>query len=326
MRSSRRAVVAALAAWPLAVSAQSGATPGWPARPLRVLVGFPPGQASDIIARAYAEELGKSLGQPVIVENRPGAGATIAAEMGARAPADGYTLLYSSSGPLAIAPHMYAKLNYDSIRDFEPLYQGGIVPYILVVNSASPYKTLQELVAQGRGANGAAINYGSGGNGTTSHLAMEMLKAEGGLKFTHVPYKGSVPALNDLAAGAVQVVLETVSATLPYVKNGKARILGISMTRRHPELPDVAPIAEVVPGYESAAWGMFITPTGTPAPIVNRLAAELERITQTPAMRERLTALGVITLERPRAQLKPFMQSELERWGKAVKASGATMS
>ena len=326
MRSSRRAVVAALATWPLAVSAQPVATPGWPARPLRVLVGFPPGQASDIIARAYAEELGKSLGQPVIVENRPGAGATIAAEMAARAPADGYTLLYSSSGPLAIAPHMYAKLNYDSIRDFEPLYQGGIVPYILVVNSSSPYKTLQELVAQGRGANGAAINYGSGGNGTTSHLAMEMLKAEGGLKFTHVPYKGSVPALNDLAAGAVQVVLETVSATLPYVKNGKARILGISMTRRHPELPDVAPIAEVVPGYESAAWGMFITPTGTPAPIVNRLAAELERITQTPAMRERLTALGVITLERPRGQLKPFMQSELERWGKAVKASGATMS
>lgn len=326
MESSRRGVLAALAAWPLGLAAQTSPTPGWPSRPLRILVGFPPGQASDIIARAYADDLGRSLGQPVIVENRPGAGATIAAEAGARAPADGYTLLYSSSGPLAIAPHMYAKVNYDAVKDFEPLYQGGIVPYILVVNSASPLRSMQELVTQGRGPNGAAINYGSGGNGTTSHLAMEMLKAEGGLKFTHVPYKGSVPALNDLSAGAVQVVLETVSATLPYVKNGKARILGISMLRRHPELPDVPPIADVVPGYESAAWGMFLAPTGTPAPIVNRLSAEIERITQTSAMRERLTALGVITIERPRTQLKPFMQAEFERWGKAVKASGATMS
>jgi tripartite-type tricarboxylate transporter receptor subunit TctC len=230
-----------------------------------VLVGFPPGQASDIIARAYAEELGKSLGQPVIVENRPGAGATIAAEMAARAPADGYTLLYSSSGPLAIAP--------PHVREAQTTTRSGIssrctraasCPTSWSSTVRRPTKTLQELVAQGRGANGAAINYGSGGNGTTSHLAMEMLKAEGGLKFTHVPYKGSVPALNDLAAGAVQVVLETVSATLPYVKNGKARILGISMTRRHPELPDVMPIAEVVPGYESAAWGMFITPDRHP--------------------------------------------------------------
>jgi len=323
MKSTRRTIVAGLGLFPLALRAQPEA---WPSKPLRVMVGFPPGQASDIIARAYAEELGKRLGQPVTVENRPGAGATIAAEAAARSPADGYTIYYGSSGPLAIAPRMYTKLNFDPIKDFEPVAMAGIVPFVLVVPVDSPFRTMADVLAAGRGAEGVRINYGSAGQGSTSHLVMEMLKAEAGLKFTHVAYKGSVPALNDLIGGSTQVSLDTVSSVLPHLRSGRLRALGVSTAARLPDFPDVPAIAESVPGYEAVAWGMWAVPTGTPLPIVERLAKEFVDITQSPVVQQRLAAAGISVAERPREQLKPFMEAELDRWGKAVKASGATIN
>lgn len=325
MKNTRRTLIAGLGLLPLSLRAQTD-TGSWPSRPIRIFVGFPPGQASDIIARAYADELAKRLGQPVIVENRPGAGATIAAEAAARSPADGYTIYYGSSGPLAIAPNMYAKLNFDPIRDFEPVAMAGIVPFVLVVPTDSVFKNLEELLAAGRGPNGAAINYGSAGQGSTSHLVMEMLKADAGLKFNHVAYKGSVPALNDLIGGSTQVSLDTVSAVLPLIKSKRLRALGVSTAKRLPEFPDVPAIAELVPGYDAVAWGMWAVPTGTPVPIIERLVNEFAQINQTSSVQQRLAAAGISLAERPRAQLKPFMQAELERWGRAVKVSGATLN
>jgi tripartite-type tricarboxylate transporter receptor subunit TctC len=325
MRTTRRTLLAGLGLLPLSLRAQTD-TGSWPVKPIRILVGFPPGQASDIIARAYAEELGKRLGQPVIVENRPGAGATIAAEAAARSPADGYTIYYGSSGPLAIAPNMYAKLNFDPIKDFEPVAMAGIVPFVMVVPTSSPFKSLEDVLVAGRGPNGAMINYGSAGQGSTSHLVMEMLKAEAGLKFNHVAYKGSVPALNDLIGGSTQVALDTISAVLPLLKSARLRALGVSTAKRLPEFPGVPAIAESVPGYEAVAWGMWAVPTATPGAIIERLANEFAQINQAPVVQQRLAAAGISLSERPRVQLKPFMQSELERWGRAVKVSGATLN
>lgn len=324
MNRVRRMLVAGLSAMPLSSRAQSDAA--FPSRPLRVLVGFPPGQASDIIARAYAEELSRRLGQPVVVENRPGAGATIAAEAAARSPADGYTIFYGSSGPLAIAPGIYPKLNFDPVKDFEPIAMAGIVPFVLVVNANSPMRTLADAIAAGRGPNAASISYASGGNGSTSHLVMEMLRSGANLGYTHVPYKGSIPAINDLIGGAVQITMETLSTTLPHIRSGRLRALAVSTAKRLPELPDVPAIAEVVPGYEAVAWGLFLAPAGTPNAIVDRLAVEFDQVNRMPAIKERLAQNGITLVDRPRAELKPWVASEVDRWGKAIKASGAKLN
>ncbi len=324
MNRVRRMLVAGLSAMPLSSRAQSDAA--FPSRPLRVLVGFPPGQASDIIARAYAEELSRRLGQPVVVENRPGAGATIAAEAAARSPADGYTIFYGSSGPLAIAPGIYPKLNFDPVKDFEPIAMAGIVPFVLVVNANSPMRTLADAITAGRGPNAASISYASGGNGSTSHLVMEMLRSGANLGYTHVPYKGSIPAINDLIGGAVQITMETLSTTMPHIRSGRLRALAVSTAKRLPELPDVPAIAEVVPGYEAVAWGLFLAPAGTPNAIVDRLAVEFDQVSRMPAIKERLAQNGITLVDRPRAELKPWVASEVDRWGKAIKASGAKLN
>ena len=324
MNRVRRMLVAGLSAMPLSSRAQSDAA--FPSRPMRVLVGFPPGQASDIIARAYAEELSRRLGQPVVVENRPGAGATIAAEAAARSPADGYTIFYGSSGPLAIAPGIYPKLNFDPVKDFEPIAMAGIVPFVLVVNANSPMRTLADAITAGRGPNAASISYASGGNGSTSHLVMEMLRSGANLGYTHVPYKGSIPAINDLIGGAVQITMETLSTTMPHIRSGRLRALAVSTAKRLPELPDVPAIAEVVPGYEAVAWGLFLAPAGTPTAIVDRLAAEFDQVNRMPAIKERLAQNGITLVDRPRAELKPWVASEVDRWGKAIKASGAKLN
>jgi tripartite-type tricarboxylate transporter receptor subunit TctC len=295
----------------------------WPSKPLRLLVGFPPGQASDILARVYADELTKTLGQSVVVENKPGAGATLAAELAARAPADGYTLYYGSSGPLAIAPHLYSKIRYDPLRDFEPVGTAGIVPMVLLVNANSPYKTIGELLAAGRGPEGSRINYGSAGSGGTSHLAMELFKTASGVKFTHVPYKGSVQSMTDLAGNSIQVALDTTGASLPFVRSGNLRVLAVGTSFRLPDMPNVPTIAESVPGFEATAWGMYLVPKGTPEPIVKRLVAEFDRLNALPMIKEKLALLGVLVSTRPYSDLKPFMERELVTWGKAVKVSGA---
>lgn len=327
MIMNRRIICAALGVG-LALGATSfaGAQDAqWPSRPLRIVVGFPPGQSSDIIARVYADELARSLGQAVIVDNKPGAGATLAAEFAARSPADGYTIYYGSSGPLAIAPNLYTKLKYHPLRDFEPVGTGGLVPMVLVVSANSPYKTIGDLLSAGRGDNGASINYGSAGSGGTSHLAMELFKTASGTKFTHVPYKGSVQSLTDLVGNYIQVALDTTGATLPHLRSGNVRALAVGTSFRLPDMPNVPTIAESVPGFEATAWGMYLVPKGTPDLIVKRLSAEFQRLNGLPAIKDKLATQGIVVSNRPASELKPFMERELATWGKAVKESGATV-
>ena len=297
----------------------------WPSKPIRIVVGFPPGQSSDIIARLYAVELSKSLGQPVTIDNKPGAGATLAAEFAARAPADGYTIYFGSSGPLAIAPNLYTKLKYQPLSDFEPVGTGGVVPMLLLVSANSPYKTIGDVIAAGRNDNGASINYGSAGSGGTSHLAMEMFKTASGAKYTHVPYKGSVQSLTDLVGNSIQVALDTTSAAMPLIRSGNLRALAVGTSFRLPDMPNVPTIAESLPGFEATAWGMFLVPKGTPELIVKRLNAEFESYNARPIIKEKLAIQGVVIANRRASELKQFMERELITWGKAVKESGATI-
>jgi tripartite-type tricarboxylate transporter receptor subunit TctC len=298
---------------------------GWPGRPLRIVVGFPPGQSSDILARIYAEELGKELGESVIVENRPGAAATIAAEHVARSPADGYTILCGSTGPIAIAPNLYSHLHYDPVRDFEPIGTGGIVPMVLVVAAGSPFKTLAELIEAGRAENGASINYGSSGAGGTAHLTMELFKLQSGTKFTHVPYKGSSPMLTDLMNRSIQVAFDTTGGTQSMLRSGSLRALGVGTTFRLTDLPNVPAIGETLPGFDASAWGIYLVPKGTPAPIVAKLSAALARVNAKRETKDRLATLSMLVSDRPTSELKPFIQREIAVWGKAVKVSGATV-
>jgi tripartite-type tricarboxylate transporter receptor subunit TctC len=232
---------------------------------LRIVVGFPPGQSSDILARIYAEQLGKELGESVIVENRPGAAATIAGEHVARSPADGYTILCGSTGPIAIAPNLYSHLHYDPVRDFEPIGTGGIVPMVLVVDASSRFKNLAELIEAGRAENGASINYGS------------------------------------------------------------LRALGVGTAFRLTDLPNVPAIAETLPGFDASAWGIYLVPKGTPAPIVAKLSAALTRVNAKRETKDKLATLSMLVSDRPTSELKPFIQREIAVWGKAVKVSGATV-
>ena len=297
----------------------------WPSKPLRIVVRFPPGQSSDIIARLYAFELSKSLGQPVTIENKPGAGATLAAEFAALSPADGYTIYYGSSGPLAIAPNLYTKLKYQPLRDFDPVGTGGIVPMLLMVSANSPYKTIGEVIAAGRTENGSSINYGSAGSGGTSHLAMELFKTASGTKYTHVPYKGSVQSLTDLVGNNIQVALDTTGAAMPFIRSGNLRALAVGTSFRLPDMPNVPTIAESLPGFEAIAWGMFLVPKGTPELIVKRLNTEFENLNAMPIIKEKLAIQNIVVSNRRTSELKQFMERELVTWGKAVKESGATV-
>ena len=298
----------------------------WPSRVMRMVVGTTPGQASDILARVYADELAKSLGQAMIVDNKPGAGGTIAAEFAARSPADGYTIYFGSSGPLVIAPHLYSKIRYHPVSDFEPVGDLGVTPMVLVVGANSPYKTIGDLIAAGRGEKGSSINYGSTPSGNTQHLAMELFKAATGTKFTQVPYKGSVESITGLLGNFVEVSIDTTTATLAYLRSGKLNALAVSTRSRLPDIvPNVPAIAETVPGFEAVAWSLYLVPKGTPDPIVKRLGVEFQRLNALSAMKDRLTAMGVVASNRPAAELKPFIERELAVWGKAVKLSGAVI-
>jgi tripartite-type tricarboxylate transporter receptor subunit TctC len=329
MNSTRRfafQTVVALLALSTITGAGAAEDPArFPSRPLRIVVGFPPGQSSDIVARLYADALSKALDQSVIVENRPGGAATLAADYVARAPADGYTIYYGSTGPMAIAPNLYPRLPYDPIKDFEPVGTGGVVPMVLVVAADAPYRTLADLVAAGRGDKGSSINYGSSGSGGTAHLTMEMLKLASGTKFTHVPYKGSSAVLTDLMGHSVQVAFDTTGGTQSFLRSGTLRALGVGTTFRLADMPDVPSISESFPGFQAAAWGVFAVPKGTPAPIVQKLTTQFDALNAAPALKEKLATQSMVISSTPTSEMKPFMQREIETWGKAVKASGATV-
>ena len=323
MTNRRHMLAALLGAFPLSIWAQDGVT-DWPRRPVKIVLGFPAGQGSDVAARLYAAELNKTLGQPFVVDNRPGAGATIAARDVAKSPPDGYNLLFTSSGPLTVAPHLYNNLGFDPMKDLDTMALVGRSPLILLVRPDSGIKTLPELVAA---TTRQEMNCGSGGNGVTNHLALEMFKIVSGARLMHVPYKGAAPALTDLMGGQIQTLFETTSAALGHVRGGRLRALAVSSPARYSQLPDVPTVAEFYPGFDATAWAAFAVPRGTPQGVVDRLAVELNKCQLDPAMKEKLIQSGVEpTPNSTPAIAKAYAQAESEKWGRIIRQAKVTLA
>jgi tripartite-type tricarboxylate transporter receptor subunit TctC len=295
----------------------------YPSRPIRIIAQFQPGTSTDILARIVAQKLTEAWGQQVVVDNRPGAGAIVGTEIGARAAPDGYTLTMGVSSAFGINPTLYSKLPYDALRDFAPITNIALTPQTLVASPSFAAKSVKELVAIAR-SKPASVNYASLGSGSTSHLTMEMFKSAAGIQLTHVPYKGSPAAHADVVAGQVPVMFDAIPAVLPQVKSGRLRGLGIGTRARSPFLPDLPTIEEAgFPGFEAVGWIGIVAPARTPDAVLDKLNAEIVRLLREPDVRERLSALAFTPVGDTRAQYAAFIKSEIAKWGQAVKASGA---
>ena len=308
----------AAAAWPLTARAED-----YPTRPATIVVPYTPGGSTEILARIIAQNLGPKLGQSVIVENKPGAGTVIGANAVAKADPDGYTLLMATPTPLAINVRVHKELPYDPATDFVPLVMVAQAPFVLIVNPDLPVHSVKELIAYAK-ANPGKLSYGSGGVGAPHHLYAELLKSMAGIQMTHVPYKGSLPALNDVLAGHVQLMFCDVPPASGMIKAGKVRALGVSTKTRLTAFPDIPPIAEAgVPGFDVAGWFMVVAPAKTPPAVVAKLHTEMKNVLATPALKEQITKLSLVPLDTPSVdEMKAFVKSEIVRWGKVVEAAG----
>jgi tripartite-type tricarboxylate transporter receptor subunit TctC len=294
----------------------------YPGRPIRFIVPFPPGGGNDIVGRIVAAKLGERLGQQVVVDNRGGAGGTIGTDLTAKAPPDGHTLLINNVS-LAVNATLIPKLPYDTLKDLAPVSLVGRQPNILVVYPGVPARSVQELLAMAR-ANPGAVNYGSGGIGTASHLATELLKLTTGVELVHVPYKGLGPALTDLMGGRLQLIISTLASALPYVKAERMRPLAVTTARRSPFFPELPTMDEAgVKGYEFSTWYAIVAPRGTPADIVRKVNSELGQVLGSPAVKEQFAAQGLEATPSTPAELGAYLRSEVSKWGKVIRASGA---
>jgi tripartite-type tricarboxylate transporter receptor subunit TctC len=291
----------------------------YPAHVIKLVVPFPPGQGADILMRLIAERLGARVGQPVIIDNRPGAGGTIGtAFVGSQAP-DGYTLLMGASGPMAISPTLQPRVaKYSTTRDFEPITGVASVAQVFVVNPASDIKTLSDLVKAARMKPGE-VTFGSSGNGTTQHLFVAEFASMAGIKLTHVPYKGAAPALTDLIGGQVTLVSDTVPSVLPFVTAGKLRALAVTSSKRSPFLPNVPTVAEQgFKGYSAEGWITILAPAGTPAAIADRLDAEIRKVLAEPEIQKKMGEMGFVEMSTSRSALRDFMAAEIAKWKKVI--------
>lgn len=304
--------------------AQTPATgTAYPSRPIRIIAQFTPGTSTDIMARVVAQKLSASLGQQVIVDNRPGAGAVLGTEIGAKAAPDGYTLTMAVSSAFGINPTLYAKLPYDAIRDFEPIINLALTPQTLVASPSAPFKSVKEFVAAARDKPGM-VNYASLGSGSTSHLTSEMFRAAAGIKINHIPFKGSGDAHAQLMGGQVPVMFDAIPAAMPHVKSGKLRGLGIATLTRSTFLPDLPTIAESgYPGFEAVGWIGIAAPAKTPAAVLDKLNAEMQRMLNEQDVKDRLNTLAFTPMGGTRTAFGNYIKSEIAKWGKAVKESGA---
>jgi tripartite-type tricarboxylate transporter receptor subunit TctC len=313
---------AALAAV-LALIAAGPAAQNYPTKPVRLVVPFPPGGTTDILAREVGQRLSASLGQTVVIDNRPGAGGNIGAELVAKSAPDGYTLLMCTVSTHAINPNLYAKLPYDHVADFAPVILVASVPNVLEVTPSLPVNSVADLIKLAKEKPGQ-INFASSGSGTSIHLSGELFKTMAGVDMTHVPYKGSAPALTDLIGGQVQVMFDNLPSSLPQIKAGKLRAIAVTSAQRAPALPNVPTIAESgLPGFEATSWFGVVAPAGTPPAIVARLNADLNQWLQTPEAREKLLAQGAAAAGGSPEQFAAYIRAETEKWAKVVKASGA---
>ena len=329
MQPTRRqftTAAAALAALPLAARAQGA----WPARPVRIVVPFAAGGATDILARALAPELQKAFGQPFVIDNKPGAGGNNGAAEVAKAAGDGHTLLMGTVGTHAINASLYPKMPYDHVKDFVPITLVAGVPNVLVMNPANAQRLGVNSVPdfiKALKANPGRINMASSGNGTSIHLAGELFKTMTGTFMVHIPYRGSGPALIDLMGGTMDVMFDNLPSALPHIRSGKLKALGVTSAQRSAALPDLPTVAEAggptLKGFEASSWFGLLAPAGTPADIATRIQVETARAIATPALKERLQAQGAIPGGMPPAEFVRFIDAETKKWARVVKASGA---
>ena len=293
----------------------------YPTKPVRIIVPFPPGQATDILARLLADQLSKSMGQGFVVENKAGAGGAIGTAA-AKEPADGYTLVMATSGTFANNPALYPKLQYDPLKDFAPIANIGLTPQVLVTSPKSPFNSVKDLVAK---AKTEELTYGSSGNGSTSHLTAELFKSTTGAKLSHIPFKGGPDAQVAVMSGDVAVMFDAIPGVLAQIKSGKLKALGIASPKRSPFLPDLPTIAEQgFPGFDAVGWIGIAAPAKTPPAILDKLNAEIRRILGTPEVKEKLATLAFAQVDdNSREAFAAFIKSEMTKWAKVVKDSGA---
>jgi tripartite-type tricarboxylate transporter receptor subunit TctC len=305
-----------------AQTASTGSGQAYPVKPVRLVVPFAPGGGTDIIARLLAQHLGEALGQPVVADNRGGAGSTLGTEIVAKAPPDGYTLLLGNIS-LAFNAALYKKLSYDAIRDFAPISLVAVQPNIIVIHPSLPAKSMKEFIAVAK-ANPGKYSYASAGAGSGTHLAGELLKMLTGIDLVHVPYKGTGPALNDLIGGQVQMMVSTFASALPHAKSGRLRALAVTSAKRSGAAPDVPTLIEAgVPDFEYSTWYGLLAPAATRREIVDKLNAAVLKVLTRDELKQRFEAQGVDALSSAPAEFSKYLRSETQKWGKVVRATGA---
>lgn len=297
-------------------------TPQWPTKPVKILFGFPAASATDVVARAVGQKLSEKWGQPVVIENRPGAGGNLGTEIAARAPADGYTIFFGTVAN-AISTSLYTKLNYDYLKDFTPITLVATTPLVLVASPGVPVKNVKELIDYAK-ANPGRINFGSGGVGTSNHLAGEMFKSATGTEMIHVAYKGTPAAYNDLFSGQISLMWDNIVAVTGHVKNGRVKALAVTSAQRALSMPDTPTMAESgLPGFEAVSWIGALVPTGTPQPIVDKIHTDLVTVLRMPEIKQQLGASGAVVVGNTQEQFAAWNRNEIAKWARAVKDSGA---
>jgi tripartite-type tricarboxylate transporter receptor subunit TctC len=315
----RRMLVASLAIIASLANVEGAMGQSFPARPVRIIVGFPPGGVGDIVARLVGQWLSERLGQPFVIENRPGAASNVATEAVVRAPADGYTLLVVNPAN-ATSAALYDRLNFNFIRDIAPVAGLVRVPNVMEVNPSVPVKTVPEFIAYAK-ANPGKVNYASAGNGTTVHLAGELFRIMTGVNMVHVPYRGSAPALTDMLGGQVQVMFDTLPSSIEHLRTGKLRALAITTSARYPALPDIPALGDYVSGFEASVWQGIGAPKNTPPAIVEKLNKEINAALADPKVKEQLANLGSTVLALSPAEFGTLIAEETEKWAKVIRAA-----
>lgn len=320
----KRTLIHGAAALALAIAAPAFAqTSGYPDKPIRIVVPYPPGGFNDTLARTVGAKLQAAWGQTVVIDNKPGGATVIGLDAAAKAPADGYTLVILPFS-FAVNPYIFAKLPYDSQKDFAPITLAATTANLLVVPASSPFNSMKDLLAQARSKPGS-LSYASTGTGSSNHLSMEKFKQMAGIDITHVPYKGSAPAVTDLIGGHVQMMFDNISNVLPHVKSGKLKALAVTTLARSPLTPEVPTVIEAgVSGYEVGVWFGIAAPGGTPKPIVDKLNAEIVKILRMPDVKEKFAAQGVDAVGGTVEQLQAHLQAQRTMWAKVVKDAGVT--
>ncbi|MBB5688200.1 tripartite tricarboxylate transporter substrate binding protein [Roseomonas alkaliterrae] len=322
MNATRRALIAATLLAPAAARAQAWA----PTRAIRFVVPFPAGGATDVVARVLGERMQETLGQPVVVENRTGAGGNIGVENVVRSPADGHTILMGTTGTLTVNPHLYSTLGFDPLRDLAPVSMAFTTDHVLIVNPQVPARTAQEFLALVRGQPGR-LSYGSAGAGSSTHTVPELFKLAARVDITHVPYRGSAPALNDVVAGNVQVMLDQIPSAIGQIQAGRVRALAVTGARRSALLPDVPTMAEIgLPEAQATSWGAVMAPAGTPAPAIARLNAAIRDALAQQAVRDRLAAAGAEGVASSPEELAAYLRAESEKWARVVREARITVN